>query len=136
MKVLVISNPKKLIRYISRSYFGRAHDFGILKTEFPPHKAWFRRFKIRLDLGFLGFEDLYPCQQLYLPNKKPKKQELTDEQKNENKAQASERVLIEHSIAGLKRYRFLSDRLRAHDPKLYDLVLGVCAGLWNFNILY
>jgi tetratricopeptide (TPR) repeat protein len=26
---------------------------------------------------------------------------------------------------------------RAHDPnpKLYDLVLGVCAGLWNFNIL-
>jgi hypothetical protein len=106
-----------------------------LKTEFPPQKAWFRRFKVRLDLGFLGFQDLYPCQQLYLPNKKNKKLQLSEAQKAENKAQASERVTIEHSIAGLKRYRFLSDRLRAHDPKLYDLVLGVCAGLWNFNIL-
>ena len=135
MKVLLISNPKKLIRYISASYFGNAHDFSILKAEFPPDKPWFRGFKVRLDLGFLGFDKLYPCKQLYLPNKKPKKQELTQKQKEENKAQASERVMIEHSIAGLKRYRFLSDRLRAHDPKLYDLTIGICAGLWNFSIL-
>lgn len=107
----------------------------MMKTEFPPSKQWFLNFKIRLDLGFIGFETLYKSKELYLPNKKPRKQELTEEQKAENKEQASERVTIEHSIGGLKRYRFLSDRLRAHDVQLYDLVLGICAGLWNFSVI-
>jgi len=93
-------------------------------------------FKIRLDLGFVGFETHYNCKELYLPNKKPRKQELTEAQKAENKVQASERVIVEHSIGGLKRYRFLSDRLRAHDVQLYDLLLGICAGLWNFSVIH
>jgi len=93
-------------------------------------------FKIRLDLGFVGFETRYNCKELYLPNKKPRKQELTEAQKAENKVQASERVIVEHSIGGLKRYRFLSDRLRAHDVQLYDLLLGICAGLWNFSVIH
>lgn len=108
----------------------------MMKTEFPPSKQWFLHFKIRLDLGFIGFDTHYNCKELYLPNKKPRKQELTEEQKAENKEQASERVTIEHSIGGLKRYRFLSDRLRAHDVHLYDLVLGICAGLWNFSVIH
>ena len=29
-------------------------------------------------------------------------------------------------------YRFLPDRLRCRDIQLYNLVAGVCAGLWNF----
>lgn len=133
--MLVISSVARTILYISRSYVGSAHDFGILKDEFPPEKRWFARFKIRLDLGFLGFSDLYPCKQLYIPIKKPKKQELPQEAKAENKAQASQRVVIEHSIGGLKRYRILSDRLRLRDPALYDSIVGICAGLWNFNLI-
>ena len=31
---------------------------------------------------------------------------------------ASERIFVENSIAGLKRYRVLSDRLRNHDIDL------------------
>jgi hypothetical protein len=33
---------------------------------------------------------------------------------------ASERISVEHSLAGLKRYRILSDRLRLHTLNLYD----------------
>lgn len=132
--MLVISSVAKVILYISRSYVGSAHDFGILKTEFPPPKPWFARFTVRLDLGFLGFAELYPCRQLYLPIKKKKKQELSPEAKDENKTQASQRVKVEHSIGGLKRYRILSDRLRMQDPKRYDTIVGICAGLWNFNL--
>ena len=44
---------------------------------------------------------------------------------------ASERVNVEHSIGGMKRYRILSDRLRIHLIDFYDDVLGVCAGFWN-----
>ena len=133
--MLVISSVARVILYVSRSYVGSAHDFGILKEEFPAEKRWFARFKIRLDLGFQGFAELYPCRQLYIPIKKPKKKELPQKSKTENKTQASKRVTIEHSIGGLKRYRVLSDRLRMRDPLLYDSIVGVCAGLWNFNLI-
>ena len=132
--MLVISSVAKVILYISKSYVGSAHDFGILKEEFPPHKAWFARFNIRIDLGFLGFLDLYPCRHLYIPFKKPRKNDLSQEAKAENKVQAAQRVKVEHSIGGLKRYRILSDKLRMHDPRLYDSIVGICAGLWNLNL--
>ena len=47
---------------------------------------------------------------------------------------ASERINVEHSIGGIKRYRILSDRLRIHLIDLYDDILSVCAGLWNFYL--
>jgi hypothetical protein len=64
----------------------------------------------------------YKCKEVLIPHKKPPKQELTQEQKAENKLLASERVVVEHSIAGLKRYRILPDRLRMHDLDLYNLL--------------
>jgi len=127
-------NPHKQILYLSNCWVGKAQDYGIFKEEFPPEQNWFANLTVRFDLGFFGFEKDYPCKQAYLPNKKPKKQELTPEQKEENKALASKRIVVEHSIAGLKRYRILSDRLRMHDLDLYNQVLGVCAGLWNFRL--
>ena len=47
---------------------------------------------------------------------------------------AAERIGVEHSLAGLKRYRVLSDRLRLHSLDLYDQILGVGAGWWNFYL--
>ena len=106
----------------------------MFKLEFPPQQNWFSNLNVRVDLGFVGFEKDYPCKNLYIPNKKPKGQELTPTQKAENKLLAGERIVVEHSIAGLKRYRILSDRLRLHDLDLYNQVLGICAGLWNFRL--
>lgn len=102
----------------------------MFKLEFPQGQPWFANLDVRLDLGFFGFEKDYECKTRYLPNK----QELTSKQKAENKLLAGERIVVEHSIAGLKRYRILSDRLRMHDLDLYNQVLGVCAGLWNFRL--
>jgi DDE superfamily endonuclease len=106
----------------------------MFKAEFPPEQPWFTNLNVRVDLGFLGFEKDYVCKQLFIPNKKPKKKELTPEQKEENQLLARARIIVEHSIAGLKRYRILSDRLRLHDLDLYNQILGVCAGLWNFRL--
>ena len=89
---------------------------------------------MRLDLGFLGFAKDYVCRKVFIPIKKPKGKELTDEQREINIKQASERITVEHSIGGLKRYRILEDRLRLHNLNLYNDVLGVCAGLWNFSL--
>ena len=66
--------------------------------------------------------------------KKPRGKELSEEQKKANQEKASKRVIVEHSIAGLKRFRILSDRLRIHTFILYDEIIGICAGLWNLII--
>lgn len=127
-------NPTRRILYLSECWVGKTHDYRMFQIEFPPEQKWFAAFRLRVDLGFLGIEKDYVCKELLIPHKKPKKQKLTKEQKAENKLLASERVVVEHSIAGLKRYRILSDRLRMHDLKLYNVILGICAGLWNFGL--
>jgi DDE superfamily endonuclease len=132
LKALILSNPERRILFLSDCWVGKTHDYRLLKEEFPPPQDWFTEFEVQVDLGFLGIAKEYGCKELAIPHKKPKQQELTPEQKAENKLLASKRVRVEHSIAGLKRYRILSDRLRMHDLELYNDVLGICAGLWNF----
>jgi DDE superfamily endonuclease len=105
-----------------------------LKEEFPPEQDWFAKFTMRLDSGYQGFLTDYKYKKAYLPHKKKKDKELTDEQKAENKAGASERIIVEHSIGGLKRFRVLSERARIRDWELFDQIIGVCAGLWNYML--
>lgn len=106
----------------------------MLKHEFPPHLDWFKNYTIRLDLGYLGFDKDYSSSGVYLPAKASKLHPLTISQKESNRELSRQRVGIEHSIGGLKRYRILSDRLRVHDIEGHDSTLEVCAGLWNFYL--
>ena len=131
---MIISGKNKRIDYISRCKIGKLHDYRFLKEVFPPDKGWFEHFNIKVDLGYLGIAKEYICQHISIPHKKKKGIALNKQQKYENKLMASERINIEHSLAGLKRYRFLSDRLRLHTLDLYEQVLGVCAGVWNFYL--
>ena len=131
---MAIATQDKFIKYLSPVYIGTSHDFSILKTEFPPSKGWFEKFDIKVDLGYLGFAKEYACKSLSIPHKKAKKTPLTEQQKGENKRMSAERVCVENSFAGLKRFRLLSDRLRLHRFDFYDIVFGVCAGLWNFYL--
>lgn len=102
--------------------------------ELPPEKGWFKNLRVRLDLGYQGFEKVYECIEAILPHKKKPGQKLTDEEKAENKQKSQERIYIEHSIAGLKRYRILSGRLRTKKFELYNDFLEICAGLWSFYL--
>ena len=130
----MISNAGRRILYLSKCWVGKMHDFKLLKKEFSPEQNWFQNFKVRVDLGYLGIAKEYVCKALSIPHKKPKKQELNALEKLENRVFAQERVKVEHAIGGMKRSRILSDRLRLHDFGLYDVVLEVCAGLWNFQL--
>ena len=134
MKSVVLSNPQRQVLYVSHCWEGKTHDYSMFKEEFPPEQEWFKAFHVRVDLGFLGMDNDYVCQSLSLPHKKKKKQPLSEEQKQHNRGLASERICVEHAIGGMKRYRILSDRLRVHDIGLYNVILGVCAGLWNFYL--
>ena len=131
---MTLSNPARKLLYLSPCWVGKTHDYRMFQGEFPPAQLWFEHFRLRVDLGFLGIEKDYVCKEILIPHKKPRKQDLTSAQKAENTTLASQRIVVEHAHAGLKRYRILADRLRMHNFVLYDVVLGVCAGLWNFYL--
>jgi hypothetical protein len=132
---MVLTTTNKEIKYLSRVYRGTNHDYGIFKKEFPVCMAKkMEPFQIHVDLGYLGIKKDYPFLKVLIPDKKPPKKQLTDEQKKENTLKSSQRVKVENAIGGMKRYRFLSDRLRCRNTKLYSKVAGVAAGLWNFNL--
>jgi hypothetical protein len=61
-------------------------------------------------LGFHGLQNEYV--NVEIPHKTPKGGELSDEQKQENRALASERVVCEHAFAGVKRYTIVSQLCR------------------------
>jgi hypothetical protein len=119
---------------MSYSWVGCTHDFTMLKHEFPTSKQWFRKHRIQLDLAYQGFEKDYICKELKLPKKKPRKGQLSEIEKDENRLKARDRVIVEHSLAGLKRYRVLVNKMRLKDITHYDNILAVCAGLWNFYL--
>ena len=108
----------------------------MLKEEFRSDVNWFEDKIIRLDAGFQGVEKKYLCKKLYLPQKKPKNQELSLQAKANNRDLASKRIVVEHAIGGMKRYRILTDRLRLRKRFIYDDVIAVCAGLWNLCLTY
>lgn len=105
-----------------------------MKQEFDPGKGkWFDDFNVLVDLGFLGIEKDYSIK-VKIPNKKPRKKELTNSQKEYNKSVSQIRIKVEHAIGGIKRYRILSDRLRIRNMVRFNQIVGICTGLWNFMI--
>lgn len=138
---MVLSNRNRWIYYVSYIYFGSSNDFGIFKEEFEPGLDWFAKFRVILDLGFVGFDKNYKAKEIIIGHKKPRKSKenpsplLTEEQKKENTEISKKRIFVEHAIGGMKRYKILVNR---NGLKCYDLknsILGVCAGLWNFKLL-
>jgi hypothetical protein len=75
----------------------------MFQSEFPPEQPWCERFRLRVDLGFLGRAKDYVGKEILIPHKKPRQQELTPVQKEETQRLASQRSVVEHAHAGLKR---------------------------------
>ena len=134
--MMVLSTADKQIKYLSYCYYGSVHDFTVLKEELPPDAGdWFKNNEVHVDLGYQGIAKRYKCAKLYIPMKKPRGGELTKKQKKKNRKKSRKRIVVENAIGGMKRYRFLSDRLRCHSIALYNKIAGVAAGLWNYNLI-
>ena len=140
--MLVISDKKKRILFLSQPYCGSVHDYTILKDEFPiSEPLWFSENDVYVDLGFRGIEKDYESDRIKIPikrksrkSKKDPKIPSTEEQKIFNKGVSSERIYVENAIGGMKRYWWLSNRLRCRDAEYYSMVAGIAAGLWNFQL--
>jgi len=128
---LALVDPERKILAFSRAYAGRHNDKGILNQE--KWAEWIPdEIPIQADLGFLGLQN--EVVNVELPHKKPRGGQLSDEQKAENQALASERVVCEHSFAGLKRYGIAYQVYRNRKEGFDDRSMLTAAGLWNFYL--
>jgi len=137
---MVLSNKSRYIYYVSNLYVGKENDFGIFKSEFKPGLGWFKKYKVIVDLGFIGIDKYYEIKELMIGHKRKRKSKnnpnpkLTSEQKSWNTLVSKERIYVEHAIGGMKRFRMLVNRSRGKCIELKNDILGICAGLWNHKL--
>lgn len=130
-KSVVITDKKKRILVVTKQKSGRRHDKRLADKEsvfenIPQDIAIFA------DTAFIGEAKVHP--NISLPKKKPPRRKLTYDEKEMNKLISSYRVLVEHAIGGIKRYRCMSERLRNRKPFIDYTFLLLSAGLWNYHL--
>jgi hypothetical protein len=119
-KNIVIADKNRRIGFLmSPPAAGKKHDYGMFKELFPPG-IFPKSITMWLDLGFIGVDRDYPDADVMMPKKKPKGKELTNEQKARNKVISGLRVLVEHAIGGIKRFRITSDKFRNKKDEFND----------------
>lgn len=84
------------------------------------------------DTGFQGLSipGAVPIQ----PKKKPRGKELSAEEKEENRLKSRERVVVEHSIGGVKVWRCVREICRSTSYERRDSLTWYAAGLHNFRL--
>ncbi len=123
-------NNKGYIVYKLGHKKGRSHDYDVYKKNHPIIP---KDVLNMYDLGYLGIEKDFTEQISALPYKKKKNQELSQEEKDYNKIHSTKRIVIEHTICRLKKYRIQSDIFR-NKLRKYDKVSDIVAGLVNYRI--
>jgi hypothetical protein len=88
-----------------------------------------------IDLGYLGVEKDFPEQLSALPYKKNiNRLELSQEEKEYNKIHSKKRIIVEHTISRLKKYRIMSEIFR-NKLRKYNRISDIVAGLVNYRIM-
>lgn len=132
-KSVLVTDKRKRILVLTKQKAGRRHDKRLADKEFVFEKIP-KEIPIFVDTAFIGEQKVHP--NLYIPKKKPRGRQLTPEEKEMNKLISSCRVVVEHAIGGIKRYRCIAEKLRNRKPFIDDTFLLLSTGLWNYHVSY
>jgi hypothetical protein len=108
---------------------GSRHDFNMWKKSVGFKVV--KRIKIQADSGYQGINKYHANSET--PKKKTKKQPLTKEDKANNRRIGSERIVIEHVNAWLKRFHIFVERYRNRHHR-FGLRISLICGLHNFEL--
>lgn len=130
-KNIIVCDENKRILLITPTKPGRRHDKRLadkvsLVERIPTHVG------IWADSGFQGIQHLHPNTVICKRGRKDKP--LTEKEKKENNVIASFRMVSEHAIGGIKRYRAVSDTFRNKIGRLDDMFILLAGSLWNFHL--
>lgn len=128
---VVVSRTGKIIS-ISQSVPASIHDYTLLKKsnimEHLPEET-----EKHLDLGYLGIKNDFPDHICVLPQRKPRKNALTVREERENRRKARTRIIVEHTIAKLKKFQILSQTYR-NIRAYYNHKVQIISGLINLRM--
>jgi hypothetical protein len=132
VKTQIMVNKKGVILNKTKHQNGKKHDYDMFKKKGPPPLP--PEVETGVDLGYLGIEKDYPDMKVKIPVKKPKGKELTKKQKRQNKKLRKERVVVEHTISRMKKYRIMGEEFRNRLTR-YDRMTSIVCGLVNFTVI-
>lgn len=136
MKTQIITNKQGLILHASDSSPGRAHDYKHFQATGVPE--WLEQnsdITAYGDSGYQGVNKDYPKASFKIPVKRTKsKKEFTRSEKIMNTKQRKKRVVVEHALSRIKKYRILSDVYRNSKEQYSAIFKSVCF-IANFRML-
>lgn len=121
------------IGFLSRTESGRRHDFDMLKEHAPP-KYVPPEIKQHMDMGFKGYHTQFPDHKISMPERKPRNRDLCKTKTQKNARKSRIRVLVEHAICGVKRFRITTDVFRNKLQGSDDKAMLISCGLWNYHL--
>jgi hypothetical protein len=126
--VLVNTHSQKVV-YLSKTELGKKHDKKVADESaiaYPPNAT------LGKDTGFQGYEPSGVI--AWQPKKKSKGQDLSLTDLFVNHLLSSVRIVVEHSLSGVKRCRIVKDVLRNTKTGFSDVVMEVACALHNLRI--
>lgn len=130
-KTIVVADEKKRILILTPTKSGRRHDKRLWDKSGLP-KAIPDSVAVFADTGFQGTERDHP--NTLIPKKATKNRPLTEEDKQNNRTVSGLRIVAEHAIGGMKRFKAAADIYRNRIPNTDDRFHLLSAGLWNFHL--
>lgn len=140
VKTQLTVNGKGLVVHKTNHARGRRHDYPIFRQNHPDLPEGVRPV---MDLGYDGIQNDFPEMEAMLPFKrrslgpgvKGKSKRLTPYQKRFNRALSKARVVVEHTISRLKKFRIRAEEFRNRLRHYDDIMTDIISGLVNFRIL-
>jgi hypothetical protein len=126
--VLVNTHTQKVV-YLSKTELGKKHDKKLADEAtiaYPPNAI------LGKDTGFQGHAPSGVI--AWQPTKKPKGQDLSVADLFVNQMLSSVRIVVEHSLSGVKRCRIVKDVLRNTKAGFSDVVMEVACALHNLRL--
>ena len=106
---------------------GKRHDFQLFRDSHVHVKA---ETVLEADTGYQGLAHIHANS--LLPKKRSKNHPLSKQERKDNRRISRERILVEHAIRFVKRFRILSERYRNRRHR-FALRFSLIAGICNFD---
>jgi hypothetical protein len=127
-QIIIDSKTHKVIAVFVDN--GSSHDFNMWKKSIGVKVV--KHIKIQADSGYQGIAKYHDNSET--PKKKSKKHPLTKEEKVNNRRIGSQRIIIEHVNARLKRLHIFAQRYR-NRRRRFGLRMSLMCGLYNFELV-
>ena len=131
IKTQILVNRKGLIMHKSRHFRGRVHDYTVYKETHPSVPPG---VEVEMDLGYQGIRDDFPKVKSRLPIKKPRGRALSAQEKQHNRRLSRSRVVVEHTIARVKKFGIMGQEFR-NRLGIYGDATDIVCGLVNFRMM-